>query len=220
MAVSIDEKDYDRMRLRMVDFLRSEYKIRNETILNAMAKVRRHVFIPEKERAGCSPYGDYPCPIGHGQTISQPYIVAYMTDMLDLKKGEKVLEIGTGSGYQAAILSNMGVDVFSVEIIPELAGHARRVLHDEGYRNVHVWTGDGYKGWSEYAPYDAIIVTCAPESVPQSLVGQLRENGRMIVPEGTEIQTLVVLRKSHDGLIRKDDIMVRFVPMVFGKSGR
>lgn len=204
-------------RARMMEKLRA-YRIKDARVLDAMARVRRHVYIPEARRRLADPYGDHPCPIGHDQTISQPFIVAYMTEKMKLVKGEKVLEIGTGSGYQAAILAEMGVDVYSIEIIPELAEHARKALAAEGYGKVHVLTGDGYKGWLEHSPFDAIIVTCAPEKMPQALVDQLAEGGRMILPLGGFTQRLVILRKK-DGKIRKeDDLAVRFVPMVHGRK--
>jgi len=201
----------------MVDQVRA-YRVRGERVLAAMGNVRRHVYIPEDYRMRTAPYGDHPCPIGYGQTISQPYIVAYMTERMDLNQGEKLLEIGTGTGYQAAILAEMGVEVFSIEIVPELAEHARTVLSGEGYDQVHVRMGDGYKGWVEYAPFDAIIVTCAPEEIPQTLVGQLGDGGRMILPLGSDVQRLVILRKEGDTVREEADIMVRFVPMVHGKD--
>ena len=207
-------------RAGMVELLRSHYGIKDERILDAMTKVRRHVFIPEKLRMEGDPYGDHPCPIGLGQTISQPFIVAYMTERMGLKKGERVLEIGTGSGYQAAILAELGVEVYSIEIVPELAEHARKALAVEGYDKVHVLTGDGYKGWPEHSPFDAIIITCSPEEIPQALVGQLKDGGRMILPLDTGLQRLVILRKKDGKVRQEDDIPVRFVPMVRGKDGK
>ena len=199
----------------MVRQLRN-YGVKKEDVLAAMAKVRRHMFIPEKYRVR-SAYGDHPLPIGHDQTISQPYIVAYMTERMALKKGEKVLEIGTGSGYQAAILAELGMKVYSIEIIPELAEHARKALKAEGYKDVHVLTGDGYKGWPKHSPFDAIIVTCAPAEVPKALVEQLKEGGRMILPLGVRFQRLVILRKKDGKVLMENDFAVRFVPMVKGK---
>lgn len=190
------------------------YGITNEAVIAAMSKVRRHMFIPSGYRDLCAPYGDHPCPIGYGQTISQPYIVAYMTERLDPQKGEKVLEIGAGSGYQAAVLAEMGVSVYSVEIIEPLARHASAALAGEGYSQVRLLRGDGFLGWPEHAPYDAIIVTCAPENVPQALTEQLKENGRMIIPVGVDSQFLVMLRKKQGRIIRETDLPVRFVPMV------
>lgn len=210
------DRDWSTERAAMVQQLRA-YRIMDERILEAMGKVRRHIFIPENYRHRADPYGDHPCSIGCNQTISQPFIVAYMTERINLKQGERVLEIGTGSGYQAAILAELGVEVYSIEIIPELADHARNVLAAEGYEKVHVLTGDGYKGWPEHAPFDAIIVTCAPEKVPQALIDQLKEGGRMILPLGTGVQRLVILRKKGGKVRQEDDIMVRFVPMVHDK---
>jgi len=177
--------------------------------------VKRHRFIPDAYRRA-NAYGDHPCPIGHNQTISQPFIVAYMTWKMDLKPGEKVLEIGTGSGYQAAILAELGTEVYSIEIIPELAEHAKKVLKREGYESIRLLEGDGYKGWPEHAPFDAVIVTCAPANVPQALVDQLREGGRMIVPVGRFNQRLVILRKRKGRIVQENDLAVRFVPMVKG----
>ena len=192
------------------------YGVNNKRVLAAMSTVRRPEYIPEPSRAKTDPYGDHPSPIGYGQTISQPFIVAYMTERIDPQPGEKILEIGTGSGYQAAILAELGAEVFSIEIVPELAEHARRVLASEGYTHAHVLTGDGYKGWPEHAPFDSIIVTCAPEEIPQTLVDQLREGGRMIVPVGNVSQRLMILRKL-DGRVRiEEDLPVVFVPMVHG----
>jgi protein-L-isoaspartate(D-aspartate) O-methyltransferase len=210
-------QDWDARRRQMVDHLRAHYGIKDARVLAAMSRVRRHEFIPASYRWRTSPYGDHACPIGHGQTISQPYIVAYMTSRMGLVRGEKVLEVGTGSGYQAAILAEMGVRVYTVEIIPQLAGHARTVLAAEGYDGVKVRTGDGYAGWAEHAPFDAVIVTCAPHEVPRALTRQLREGGRMILPVGPKgDQRLVILRKKDGKIFQESDIRVRFVPMVRG----
>jgi protein-L-isoaspartate(D-aspartate) O-methyltransferase len=212
-----NERRWDEARAEMVDVCR-RYGIRDERVLAAMAKVRRHLFIPDAYRRCPDAYGDHPCPIGHGQTISQPFIVAYMTERMGIRAGEKVLEIGTGSGYQAAILAELGADVCSIEIVPELAAHARKALDAQGYSKVKTLAGDGYKGWPEHAPFDVVIVTCAPESVPRALAEQLKEGGRMIVPVGTDFQRLVVLRKKAGQIKQEDDIAVRFVPMVHGKG--
>lgn len=203
----------------MVDVLILAYHVRDSRILAAMAKIRRHEFIPERLRQHGYAYADHPCAIGCDQTISQPYIVAYMTEILALAPGERVLEIGTGSGYQAAVLAEMGARVFSLEIIPELASHAGEVLKREGYANhVQVMIGDGREGWPEHAPYDAIIATCAPTDVPRALVGQLKEGGRFILPVGEWMsQRLVILRKLHNQVVQSDDIPVRFVPMIRGQ---
>ena len=205
--------DWSPEREAMVSTLRV-YGIKSGCVLAAMAKVRREVFIPETYRDRRDAYGDHPCPIGHGQTISQPYIVAYMTEKINPKPGEKILEIGTGSGYQAAILAECGADVYSIELVPELAAHARQALTQEGYTKVQVLTGDGYKGWPAHAPFEAIIVTCAPEDVPQALVDQLMDGGRMILPVGSGFQRLVILRKKDGKIVQQDDLPVRFVPMV------
>lgn len=204
-------------RKAMVAVLR-RYKIQDDRVLEAMGKVRRHVYIPESFRGRVDPYGDHPCPIGQGQTISQPFIVAYMTQRMALKPGERVLEIGTGSGYQAAILAELNAKVYSIEIVPELADHARDVLDAEGYKSVMLKTGDGYKGWPEHAPFDAIIVTCAPDQIPKALVEQLKDGGRMILPVGTGTQQLVILEKTGDTFKEIPDMYVRFVPMVKGSS--
>ncbi|VGO14220.1 Protein-L-isoaspartate O-methyltransferase [Pontiella desulfatans] len=191
--------------------------VQDDRVLAAMGKVRRHVYIPEAHR-GRDSYGDHPCPIGHGQTISQPFIVAYMTQRIGVKPGMRILEIGTGSGYQAAVLAELEAEVFSIEIVPALADHARGVLAAEGYSTVKVKTGDGYKGWPEHAPFDAIIVTCAPADIPKKLVEQLKDGGRMILPVGTGIQQLVILEKAGDSFKEIPDLHVRFVPMVKGSE--
>ena len=205
----------DAEREEMMRVLRRR-KIQDERVLAAMATVRRHVYIPEDLRARADAYGDHPCPIGHGQTISQPFIVAYMTQRMELKPAARVLEIGTGSGYQAAILAELGAEVYSIETIPALADHARSALAAEGYGRVHLKTGDGYQGWPEHAPYDAIIATCAPTAIPAALVAQLKDGGRMVLPVGGEVQQLVILEKTGDIVREIPDIHVRFVPMVKG----
>jgi protein-L-isoaspartate(D-aspartate) O-methyltransferase len=210
---SFDVKNYHMEREAMVRLIEA-YGIKDQRVSAAMRKIRRHIFIPLEYRLRCNAYGDYPCPIGYGQTISQPYIVAYMTEKMNINKGEKVLEIGTGSGYQAAVLAEMGADVYSIEIVKELYEHASRVLKTEGYSNVHLLRGDGYNGWAEYQPYDVAIVTCAPEKVPEALVAQLKEGGRMILPVGSRSQRLVILRKKSGKIVQEDDLPVRFVPMV------
>ena len=187
--------------------------VRDERVLRALGAVQRHLYIPAECR-GPDAYENHPCPIGYGQTISQPFIVAYMTQRIDVRPGMRILEIGTGSGYQAAVLAELGAEVFSVEIIPELAAHARTVLKAEGYSNVKVKTGNGFLGWMEHAPFDAVIVTCAPDNIPEHLVKQLRDGGRMILPVGTHVQQLVVLEKAGDSFLKIPDIYVRFVPMV------
>jgi protein-L-isoaspartate(D-aspartate) O-methyltransferase len=186
--------------------------ITNARVLRAMGKVPRHEFVPEPLRSQA--YQDRPLPIGHGQTISQPYIVAFMTEQLEPKPTDRVLEIGTGSGYQAAVLAEMTAQVYTIEIIEDLAKRAAADLQRLGYTNVHVRAGDGYQGWPEAAPFDAIIVTCAPEKVPQPLIDQLKDGGRMIIPVGPAWdQELVLLRKHGDKLDRRAVLPVRFVPM-------
>jgi protein-L-isoaspartate(D-aspartate) O-methyltransferase len=212
------ERDWTAERASMVEQLRV-YGIRSEPVLATMGRIPRHEYIPVEYRGLCPPYGDHPCPIGHGQTISQPYIVAYMTEKLAPKPGEKILEIGTGSGYQAAVLAEVGADVYTIEIIPELAEHARKVLDSEGYSGVHVLAGDGYKGWPEHSPFDAVIITCAPAEIPQALVDQLRDGGRMILPLGGGAQRLVILRKKSGRVEIEEDLPVMFVPMVHGRDG-
>jgi protein-L-isoaspartate(D-aspartate) O-methyltransferase len=179
-----------------------------------MRKVPRHLFVPKKNRAFS--YADHPLPIGEGQTISQPYIVAFMTEALKLKPGERVLEIGTGSGYQAAVLAEIINEVYSIEIIQALGESARETLGALGYKNVHIKIGDGHKGWPQKAPFDAIIVTCAPEKIPRPLVEQLKEGGRMIIPVGRRgtVQKLVRAVKRSGSIKTEDVMLVRFVPMV------
>jgi protein-L-isoaspartate(D-aspartate) O-methyltransferase len=186
--------------------------ITNARVLRAMGKVPRHEFVPEPLRALA--YQDCPLSIGNGQTISQPYIVAFMTEQLEPKPADRVLEVGTGSGYQAAVLAELVAKVYTVEIIEDLARRAAGDLQRLGYTNVQVRAGDGYKGWPEAAPFDAVIVTCAPEKVPQPLIEQLRDGGRMIIPVGPAwSQELVLLRKNGDKLERRAVLPVRFVPM-------
>ena len=186
--------------------------ITNARVLTAMGRVPRHEFVPERMRYLA--YQDSPLPIGYDQTISQPFIVAFMTEQLQPKPTDKVLEIGTGSGYQAAVLAELVAKVYTVEIIEDLARRAAADLKRLGYTNVFVRAADGYKGWSEAAPFDAIIVTCAPEKVPPPLIEQLKDGGRMIIPVGpTWDQELVLLRKRGDKLERHAVLPVRFVPM-------
>jgi len=186
--------------------------ITNSLVLSAMGKVPRHEFVPERLRSFA--YLDCPLPIGHDQTISQPFIVAFMTEQLEPKPTDNVLEIGTGSGYQAAVLAELVAKVYTVEIIEDLANRAAADLKRLGYTNVCVRAGDGYKGWPEAAPFDAIIVTCAPEKVPPPLVEQLKDGGRMVIPVGPSgDQELVVLRKQGDKLERHAVLPVHFVPM-------
>jgi protein-L-isoaspartate(D-aspartate) O-methyltransferase len=187
--------------------------IRSASVLRAMRKVPRHEFVPPALRHEA--YADRPLPIGYDQTISQPYIVALMTQLLELKGNEKVLEIGTGSGYQAAVLAELTKAVYSIEIVEPLGRRAQEVLKRLGYRNVRVRIGDGYKGWPEHAPFDAVIVTCSPEDVPPALVEQLREGGTIVIPVGRwPDQTLYRLKKRGRSLEREAITPVSFVPMV------
>ena len=187
--------------------------IRNPEVLQAMTEVARHEFVPTSLRPYA--YADGPLPIGHGQTISQPFIVAYMTQALELTKEHRVLEVGTGSGYQAAILGKLAKEVYTIEIVPPLAESAKGILSKLGFENVHVRLGDGYLGWPEKAPFDAIIVTCAPDHVPEPLVSQLKEGGRLVIPVGAAggIQQLVLLRKRNGQISKEKMLDVRFVPM-------
>ncbi len=181
-------------------------------VIKTMKNTPRHLFVPEKIEK--SAYSDSPLPIGEGQTISQPYIVALMTELLELKGNEKVLEIGTGSGYQAAILSQLTDICYSIEIVKTLADRSREILSQLGYDNVLVKWGDGYKGWPEHAPFDRIIITAAPEEIPQELVAQLKVGGRMVLPVGKWYQELVLITKDATGIKKETIIPVRFVPMV------
>ena len=213
LAGQVRPSSYVVKRRQMVEDQIKKRGIRNENVLNALLKVERHLFVPEKYIPNA--YEDRPLPIGEGQTISQPYIVAFMTEILDLKKSDKVLEIGTGSGYQAAVLGELCDNVFSIEIIESLGMRAKKLLNQLGYHNIRVKIGDGYQGWEEYAPFDAIIVTCAPSYVPLPLKKQLKEGGRMIIPVGvSHSQELVYLRKTGGDLKTEDVFPVLFVPMV------
>lgn len=207
--------DRERERNTLVDsFLRDpSSRVHDPRVVSAMREVPRHRFVPP-ERQGDA-YEDRPLPIGHGQTISQPSLVAFMTQELETRPTDRVLEIGTGSGYQAAILSRLVGEVFSVEIVPSLAERAARVIRELRYENVRIRCGDGHAGWPEAAPFDSILVACAPESVPGPLVAQLREGGRLVVPVGpqSEPQELLILEKQDGQLRRQGNLPVRFVPM-------
>jgi len=199
---------------RMVDSQLRRQGIADPRVLAAMRKVPRHAFVPADQQARA--YDDRPLPIGFGQTISQPYIVAFMTEALALAPTDVVLEIGTGSGYQAAVLGEIAREVYTIELLPELAERAGRTLEAQGYRNVHVRAGDGYHGWPEQAPFAKIIVTAAPEEVPTALVDQLAVGGTLVVPVGPPggVQELRVMRKTDRGLLTERSLPVRFVPMV------
>jgi protein-L-isoaspartate(D-aspartate) O-methyltransferase len=190
--------------------------IRDTAVLRAMRQVPRHSFVPEVPPAQA--YADHPLPIGHDQTISQPYIVAFMAEAAGVSPRDRVLEIGTGSGYGAAVLAELASEVYTIEIVPELAQRARAVLGGLGYENVEVRTGNSWLGWPEYAPYDAVVVTAAPDEIPPNLVDQLAIGGTLVVPVGRLFQNLLVLRKTSEGLVEEASIPVRFVPMVRGRD--
>ena len=201
----------DERRAHMVDAQIAARGIENERVLAAMRSVPRHLFVPAASRDEA--YEDHPLPIGHGQTISQPFIVAVMTELLAPEPDDRVLEVGTGSGYQAAVLSGLVSRVFSIEIIPALAESARKTLEANGYTNVEVVTGDGFRGLPEHAPFDGILVTAAPEEIPPPLIEQLRVGGRLVIPVGGRNQWLRVLERTEKGLEERDMFQVRFVPM-------
>ncbi len=186
--------------------------ITDKRVLEAMRKVKRHLFVPAYLQNAA--YDDRPLPIGHAQTISQPYIVAYMTEAAKVGPNDRVLEIGTGSGYQAAVLAEMAKEVYTIEILQPLAESAGRLLKELGYKNLKVKWGDGYQGWKEYAPFDAIIVTAAPSEIPGELVKQLKTGGRMVIPIGSFFQDLYLLTKTNSGYKKETLLPVRFVPMV------
>jgi protein-L-isoaspartate(D-aspartate) O-methyltransferase len=199
-------------RQRMVIEQLKARGISDERVLNVMNKVPREEFVPADAKT--SSYADQALPIGQGQTISQPYVAAFMTEQLRLRSGDHVLEVGTGSGYQAAILAELVSEVYSIEIVEPLAKNAEATLQRLGYENVHVKIGDGYKGWPEAAPFDAIIVTCAPDKVPQPLVDQLKDDGRLVIPVGDRFaQELYLLEKKNGQLKQSATLAVRFVPM-------
>ena len=212
MTAETDSYDAARRQMVVEQLEGAGRGITNGRVLAAMAKVPRHEFVPERLRSQA--YEDHPLPIGHGQTISQPFIVAFMTECLELKPTDRVLEVGTGSGYQAAVLAELVAHVYSLEIVEELADRAATNLKRLGYTNIHVRAGDGYRGWVEAAPFDGIVVTCAPERVPQPLVDQLTEGGRIMIPIGPLWnQELELLEKRGGKLERHAVLPVRFVPM-------
>ena len=215
LACATAQADLDKLRERMVAEQLAARDIRDGRVLAAMRQVPRHLFVPRPLQS--SAYDDNPLPIGRDQTISQPYIVAYMTQALEVKPTHKVLEIGTGSGYQAAVLGELAAQVYTIEIVGELAERARQTLSDLGYRNVHVRHGDGYAGWPEQAPFDAIMVTAAPDHVPQPLIDQLALGGRMIIPVGTGFQELRLIHKTDKGVVERSILPVRFVPLTRNK---
>ena len=218
-SAGAEETDMDRQRQQMVDQQLRARGIKDARVLRAMQTVPRHRFVPEALISMA--YADIPLPIGHGQTISQPYIVALMSEVLAVKPGQRILEIGTGSGYQAAILAEMGAVVFTIEIVRPLADQAKTNLQPQGYESVRIKIGDGYLGWPEAAPFDAIIVTCAPERIPQPLQAQLAEGGRMVIPVGEKNQQQLMLLTKQKGKIQAQKVVdVRFVPMVDGRGKR
>jgi len=208
----IEELGYQQSRIQMVERQIRGRGVNDEKVLKAMMEVPRHRFVPKKYLSRA--YGDYPLPIGEGQTISQPYIVAAMTELLELREGDKVLEIGTGSGYQAAILGEITREVYTIEIIEKLAKKAKSTLHSQNYDYVKTKVGDGYFGWEEYAPFDAIMVTAAPAHIPPPLMKQLKDGGRMVIPVGMPgaYQTLWQVRKSGEKFEMNNIMGVSFVP--------
>ena len=217
VARAQEKQDMDDQRDKMVEHQIERRGIDDARVLQALRDVKRHLFVPPGEMD--SAYEDHPLSIGHGQTISQPYIVALMTEAIEPQPTDRVLEIGTGSGYQAAVLSKLVKEVYSIEIVEPLGLAAAKRLKELGYDNVTVRVGDGYKGWPEKAPFDAIVVTAAPPEIPQALVDQLAEGGSMVLPVGTAFQELMLVEKKKGGEITKRVITaVRFVPMVKGKD--
>ncbi len=215
MSISIfnlSAQNYVKLRENMVESQIKRRGISDENVLAAMNKVERHLFVPKEYLKKA--YEDSPLPIGEGQTISQPYIVAFMTEILKLDKTKKVLEIGTGSAYQAAVLSEVAGKVFTIELIESLGKKAKTLLKNLDYNNVEVKIGDGYLGWKKHAPFDAIIVTCSPTHIPEKLKEQLAEGGLMIIPVGQRFSQELILLKKKNGKIKQTDVIaVRFVPM-------
>lgn len=210
-STTVASDDFARQRDEMVRTQIRARGIEAEEVLRAMRSVPRHRFVPASVTEMA--YLDQPLPIGGGQTISQPYIVAYMTEAARIAPDSRVLEIGTGSGYQAAVLAEIAREVYTIEIVEELAEQARRTLAELGYTNVHVRKGNGWLGWPEHAPFDAIVVTAAPEEVPPALVEQLAPGGRMVIPVGGMDQEMMIIHRTPRGLVERRTIPVRFVPM-------
>jgi protein-L-isoaspartate(D-aspartate) O-methyltransferase len=214
------QNERDDVRARRLEMVESQIRQRGVTdprVLDAMRTVPRERFVPVD--AVSRAYDDTPLAIGNGQTISQPYIVAYMTEALGIRPTDRVLEIGTGSGYQAAVLGLLAREVYTVEIVPVLAKSAATVLRDLGYTNVHVREGDGYAGWAEHAPFDRIMVTAAPDEIPQPLIAQLAPGGRLVIPVGSQgdTQWMTILEKTATGVTERKTIPVQFVPFTRGK---
>jgi protein-L-isoaspartate(D-aspartate) O-methyltransferase len=213
-----EENIYTQHRFEMVENQLISRGIHDSRIIKAMLRVPRHKFVPEGLRKLA--YSDNPLPIGMEQTISQPYIVALMTELLKLKGGgEKVLEVGTGSGYQAAILAEVGCEVFTIEILESLSAKAEEILKSLGYGNINYKIGDGYRGWPEHAPFDAIIVTAASKHIPEPLIEQLKVNGKMVIPIGDQYQELLLIIKTDKGIEKRTITPVRFVPMTGEAQG-
>jgi protein-L-isoaspartate(D-aspartate) O-methyltransferase len=214
--LSSGQRTADEARMEMIERQIRQRGVTDPRVLEAMRAVPRERFVPPELEPRA--YEDNPLPIGEGQTISQPYIVAYMTELLDVEPGHRVLEIGTGSGYQAAVLGQLARAVYTIEIVPSLARRAAVVLGELGYTQVHVREGDGYQGWPEEAPFDRIMLTAAPEAVPQPLIEQLAVGGRLVAPVGgqDETQWMTVIEKTDQGLIERQTIAVRFVPFTRG----
>lgn len=215
--IQSDSEEFKKLRERMVNLQIRARGVSDEAVLKAMKTVPRHLFVPKNRISDA--YNDGPIPIGYGQTISQPFIVAYMTEVINPIKCKKVLEIGTGSGYQAAILAEIVDSVYTIEIITELYRESKERLEKLGYKNIKVKNGDGYYGWKEYAPFDAIVVTAAAEYVPPPLLEQLSEGGKMVIPVGSPlfVQNLVLIEKKGGKIHSKNLMPVRFVPFVRGK---
>lgn len=203
--------DYELLRKQMVDNQIKTRGVIDKRVLSAMSSVPRHLFVSENYRHEA--YNDYPLPVGNNQTISQPYMVALMSELLGLDGDEKVLEIGTGSGYQTAVLAKLSKEVYTVEIIEDLAIEAKFILEKLEYNNIKFKIGDGYSGWEENSPYDGIIVTCGPYEIPQPLLEQLAEGGKLVIPVGAGYQVLTVVEKINGELKYKESIDCRFVPM-------
>lgn len=222
IAVSIEAQHnmeaYRVERERMVEQQIFSRGVKHKATLDAMRKVPRHLFVPSSHVHNA--YRDSPLPIGHGQTISQPFIVAYMTEIVNPKPGQVVLEIGTGSGYQAAVLAEIVGEVYTVEIIPQLAASSKQLLNELNYNNIHVKSADGYYGWEEAGPFDAIVVTAAAEHIPPPLIDQLKDGGKMISPVGTPffVQQLMLVEKNKEKTTTKTLMPVRFVPFTRGSE--
>lgn len=215
------EAEYMKQREKMLTRDITSRGVRNADVLKAVRSVPRHRFVTEGLTGQA--YADRPLPIGQGQTISQPYIVAYMTELLDVDQNDVVLEVGTGSGYQAAVLAELVKQVYTIEIVPELGARAEQVLKQQGYTNVLVKIGDGYQGWPDHAPFDGIIVTAAPDHIPEPLIEQLKPGGRMVIPVGPDglVQHIMLVTKQEYGAVhRKKMLPVRFVPLTGKEGGR